>query len=382
MGLGLGGIVASGIAGGIGGAGEGLAATGLLEQKQQIEMMREERLSQLRIGEHAANLQANVTSQIDNAVPLATAQAASTAITGPASATAAGQKVDAETKAKVQNEPVKLNAGESLTKPGTSEIAVTAPIKTPPEQVEYYKGHAAQAQSMAAYYNAQADAIRNGERYKGSQGQLPNVIVEKDIQGNVSHLVDKTSGAIGVVTPAAPGKPGETHWFGPNDPDGPPTPMQVNWISPSGKRLPNGLDSLYPGLSKRDVTISPQDGPLKNDVTTPGPSVTGKIGSGGEPAVFDTSGIEGTMGGVSQGNGTVPLGNMAKLNSARAGQVQTELMNEIANPTPNSEVNIAAAKKEIALQAGKPPVPGWSIMFDARGRAAWVSPDRSQSRPI
>src|SRR5262245_30840997 len=99
--------------------------------------------------------------------------------------------------------------------------------------------------------NAEADAIRDGMKYRPSKDKplLPQIKVERDQDGTL-YNVDTASGAVGVIVPGQPAKKGETRWFGPNDPDTPATPPTIAW-SLHGKPLPGGLGDLYPAIKDR-----------------------------------------------------------------------------------------------------------------------------------
>lgn len=131
----------------------------------------------------------------------------------------------------------------------------TAPkteVPKPQELLDYYA-------AGAARLNAEADAIRDGLKYKGpvDRAALPQIKVEKDADGN-PYMVDAVSGAIGVIRPGAPARPGQTHWFSPNEPGTPAGPPTVDW-SLNGQPLRNGLNELYPNMRGGGARVPSSD---------------------------------------------------------------------------------------------------------------------------
>lgn len=127
--------------------------------------------------------------------------------------------------------------------PGFTAPKTAAPISK--EQGQYYE-------AAADRLNAEAQAIRDGLKYKGpadAKPQLPSVKPEKDEGGN-TYMIDQNSGAMGFIIPGKAGEKGASHWIGPKDPDKPAKSPEMAW-SYNGKVLPNGLSDLYPDMKKR-----------------------------------------------------------------------------------------------------------------------------------
>jgi hypothetical protein len=140
--------------------------------------------------------------------------------------------------------PRVLSAGSSEVVDG--KIDVTAPEKpVPQEHLDYYK-------ASANRLNAEAEAIRNGEKYRDKpvKPAVPMIKLEKDGNGNPV-LFDANSGAIGVIVAGEPAKEAKSHIFGKDEPGVPEKPPKTIWRTADGRELPNGLSDLYPAISDR-----------------------------------------------------------------------------------------------------------------------------------
>ena len=154
--------------------------------------------------------------------------------------------------------------GEGSTEIVDGQPGFTAPktdAPKPKELLDYYG-------AAANRYNAEADAIREGVKYKGPADKtlLPQIKIEKDSSGN-PYMVDAVSGAIGVIREGTPAKEAKSNWFSADEPAVPAGPPRVDW-SINGKALPNGLNELYPsmkgqGIGKPDT--NPKDTGLDPD---------------------------------------------------------------------------------------------------------------------
>jgi hypothetical protein len=158
-------------------------------------------------------------------------------------------EITAEANAKVDvatRSPRTLPAGASEVQDG--KVVVTAPEKPhPPELLKYYEANANKL-------NADADAIRNGEKYRqkaGEKPRLPNIKVEKNDQTGEVYNIDQNSGAIGTIVPSKPAEPGKSHWFSADEPGKSAQPANIVWRLPDGRVLQNGLADLYPDISAR-----------------------------------------------------------------------------------------------------------------------------------
>jgi hypothetical protein len=139
-----------------------------------------------------------------------------------------------------RREPRTLSPGASEIVDG--KIVVTAPDKTPPELLDYYKAH---AESMRAGIG------------KGDKALLPDIKFEKDADGNVT-LLDTRSGAIGTVNPAVANQPesGSLWWKKPAVPG---KDKSISW-SVNGETLPNGLNDLYPHMKGQGMGAQSNSG--------------------------------------------------------------------------------------------------------------------------
>jgi hypothetical protein len=280
---GFGTVALEGLFGAIGGAGQAAASQALLEQKDQMDALREQRLSALRTKEYAANLQANVASapamiaaQTPGIIDRLTqeqkikdaSEAAKPRVMAPGSTlvTPGTPGTPGVTPTDAAESGGTLDEGAGAT-PGTPDKTFTAPTKLSPGQEAYYQAHADEAKALTARYQAEADAINRGERYN-SQNQKPKVtLLDKD-QGL---LKDENTGAIGYVIPGKPAKAGVSHVFGADEPAQPATMPTTVWFDPgSGKALANGLDDLYPKkkAAKAAASAAPASTPAPSDNST------------------------------------------------------------------------------------------------------------------
>jgi len=170
------------------------------------------------------------------------------------------------TQTRQQTFQAEQNAAQRTSAEGIHAADRTAREYKPQELLDLYK---AQADRL----NAESSAIRQGFKYGPKDGRpaLPQIKVERDSDGKI-YNVDTTSGAVGLLVPGQPAVPGETRWFGPNDPDTPATQPQIQW-SLNGKPLQNGLSDLYPAIRERTTgsTAAPPSGRTGWDSTSSDP---------------------------------------------------------------------------------------------------------------
>jgi hypothetical protein len=238
------GIIGSVLAGAAQGAGQGIALSANEEWKAEIERKRDERLSQLRMVEHAANVKTDIAAIPEKgAAETGVAVAREDAMRpGRIASKKAEADIDVET---AKRKPRSLSPGASEVVDG--EITVTAPekAKTPEEQ--------AVLRAHANYYNAQADLIRSGGRDKESKSEVPNVKIEKtkdEMGGEKVVMVDQNSGAMGTVIHGQAATSGKSHFFSADEPGKPATKDRIEW-SLNGKVLRGGLADVYPKLKDR-----------------------------------------------------------------------------------------------------------------------------------
>jgi hypothetical protein len=246
MGIGLG-LVGSAMAGAAVGAGEvgqqGLdyaAKATLADHAAEIQKLRDARMAELEQQTHRVN----TATDIEN-LPAR----------GAAETDVLKTREDALRDGKVETAnrlPRTLPAGSSEVVDG--KVVVTAPEKPlPQEHLDYYR-------AMADRMNAETAAIRNGDKYKagGGKGQLPNIKVETDSDGNFINI-DQNSGAVGRLIAKQDAKSSAWHMFSPNEPAKPAQEARIEWTY-NGKVLPNGLDDLYPAIRGRIGTIPGSEG--------------------------------------------------------------------------------------------------------------------------
>jgi hypothetical protein len=240
-------MIGTAMAGAAVGAGEFaktyLTPSLLAEEAAAAQKARDERLSELRKGEIGFEAQ----TKLEYAPKLQAAE-----LPGKMAILKAegDKKVDVAIRS-----PRTMPAGSSEFQDG--KIIATAPEKPlPQEQLDYYS-------SLARRWNAEADAIRDGLKYrrKDDKPPAPNIKVEKDVDGK-PYMVDQNSGALGMIVAGTPAKKGESHWFSPDEPATPEGPPKTVW-SLNGQTLSNGLTDLYPAMKAR---IGDQEQPGKRDI--------------------------------------------------------------------------------------------------------------------
>ncbi len=216
------GLIGSMLAGAAEKVGTGLGNMGmasmLKDQEAQIQLDRDARLAEMK-----------VKSEVEIARQKAPIEQATHA---------ANAVVDTEGKIRAAKESPRTIAAGATEKIGDSTY--TAPEK--PGSENYYN-------ALAKRWNAEADAITEGMKYKGKTEKLvmPNIKVEKDGDGN-PYMIDQNSGAIGVIRPGEPAKSGVAHWFKPDEPATKAGAPMIDW-NLNGK--PVQLESLYPAITGR-----------------------------------------------------------------------------------------------------------------------------------
>jgi len=138
--------------------------------------------------------------------------------------------------------------GSTLRREGQPDF--TAPdTRHPPELLDKLKAETNRL-------NAEADAIRNGEKYRNKEQKptLPKVIVKTDEAGN-TFLFDENSGSIGTLVPGAPAQEGKSHWFSPDEAARPAEAHKTLWRLPNGTVSPD-LSPVYPDIAKRSASTN------------------------------------------------------------------------------------------------------------------------------
>jgi hypothetical protein len=275
MGYGL--AIIDGVLGGVAGAGQGMADQALLEQKTQIEALRDQRLFQLRAQEHAANAKSDIAAK-QAAVDTESARAAeffkgnklpAAPVTNTASATyddpnnpGQSASVDSNTTTAMDQPSDRAQAAQYARK--ALETGRPGIIKAANE----YQGDVLKAEDMdrkntlegskialeagrnkyydalAAKYQAETDVLAQG----GKSIPAPMLQSKQDDEGH-NYLLDTHSGAIGRIVPGQAETKAETHWFGADTPGKPATPMHVEWTTSDGTPIQGGIDALYPAWS-------------------------------------------------------------------------------------------------------------------------------------
>lgn len=204
MGL-IGNILANSVAGGLEGAGEGVAKEGELAWKDEHERMKQEAT--------AMREERNIALQGGEA-----------------------RKTEA-------TKPVHVAPGATVQRPGQPDF--TASIKMTDEE---RAGHAAYARRQ----NAEADSIIRGDKAKNTKPTLPKIVPLKDEMGNVIAVLDENTGAVGTPRPGAPAKDAISHWFSANEPAKPAVPAGLDWVGPDRQPIA-GIHQFYPDMVKRGV---------------------------------------------------------------------------------------------------------------------------------
>lgn len=272
MAYGLGYAIIDGVLGATAGAGQGIADQALLEQKTQIEQLRDQRLAQLQQQTHAANTASDIAAKEADATQNAqrTAQffqnnkLPTTPITNAATATYDDPNNPGQTDTSTSN-PVTTQEQPS-DRAQAANFASKALETGRPEIIsaaENYQKNVLGAQDMdrknaleqskvgleaqrngyyvalAKKYNAEADVLAQG----GKAIPAPMVNKAQDDDGH-NYLLDTHSGAIGHIVPGQAAVAAETHWYG-DKPGQDAVPMHEEWTL-GGKPLPGGLRALYP----------------------------------------------------------------------------------------------------------------------------------------
>ncbi len=293
MALGLGGIVASGLAGAVSGAGQGMNDVGVEEQKQAALALQQQQLATLNQQTHAVNLQADAASAQQNALPTAQAQAnaaaavqptvsatkaADQAAMTPSDAAKAGAIAQAQAQGKVNVEGTVYKEGDIVTKTNPDGSTSTT---------HYDKTAAPNPKDLNGYYdaitakiNAETDALQSGN--KSGKMNLPDII-HSDIDGKPV-LIDKKSGLLGTVVPGQDAVPAQTHWVGANDPGKPATPWHVEWTDAKGQTV--DFDARYPDLQRiaNGKAAAGSGAPTVSSTPNPAPPAPGPQAAGGAAA--------------------------------------------------------------------------------------------------
>jgi hypothetical protein len=304
---GLGYGIIQGVMGAAAGAGQGIADQALIEEKTQIEALRDQRLSQLRMAEHQAektsdlalaNKQADdVAARTgkffqDNKLPAAPISNTASATYDDPSAPGGTASVESNTTTAMDQPSDRAQASQYARKAletGRPEIMKAAgeyqtdvlkredqdrKNQLEASRLSIEAGHNEYYAALANRANADADAIRSGA--KGAKTQLPNIKVERDQASGMTYSVDANSGAVGVMIPGEDAVPEKTHWFKANEPGKPGTPAHMVWTL-NGDALPGGLADLYPDVAKRRDNASRAKGIIESARTDDGSGLTEDI---------------------------------------------------------------------------------------------------------
>jgi hypothetical protein len=279
------GTFASGILGAVMGGGQAAATLAFQEQKDEMDKLREARLSALRTQEYQSNAayaqglkvadekrQQGETSDFykNTALPstpttTSTYTASDDNAQGPDAGGVTTETTPAAPTRKQQADYRLEQARETGNKDLIAQTYVESKdIRAEDEQkrkddleqnkVDIDKMHSTYYQAAADKLNAEAEAIRSGAKNKP---QVPTIkIVQgKDDMGQPTstYLVDEHTGATGVIVPGKPAVEAKTYnWYdlGKKDVPGKPAePMHVEWSTSDGRMLPGGLADLYRGAT-------------------------------------------------------------------------------------------------------------------------------------
>lgn len=219
MGL-IGNILANATAGGVEGAGEGVAKEGELAWKDEHERMKQE---------------ATATREARNIV-----------LTGE------------QHRLTERDKPRTLAAGSTERRQGEPDFQ--APEKPLSEEEK------AVMRAHANYYNSAARAASTKE----PKATLPKIVPLKDEQGNVIAVLDENTGAVGTPSPGAPAKEAVSHWFSANEPAKPAVPAGLTWVGPDKQPI-QGIHVYYPDMIKRGVGENAAAAPGGAPQATPDP---------------------------------------------------------------------------------------------------------------
>lgn len=272
MAYGLGYALIDGALGAAAGAGQGIADQALIEQKQQMEILRDQRLSQLRQQEHAADTkgdiaarQANIDQQTERSAkffqsnklpstpitdqatatyddpnnPGQTASVASNPVTAQEAPSDRAQAAEYARKALETGNPNIIGAAEGYQKNVLSAQDMDRKNALEQSKVGLEAQRNGYYVALAKKYNAEADVLAQG----GKAIPAPMVNKAQDDDGH-NYLLDTHSGAIGHIVPGQAAVAAETHWYG-DKPGQDAVPMHEEWTL-GGKPLPGGLRALYP----------------------------------------------------------------------------------------------------------------------------------------
>lgn len=321
MGIGFGDILAQGIIGAVGGGAQGAYTQALLEQKDEMEKLREERLSKLRTTEHATNMASDIAAKKASEDADATQRAAFYQRTQMAPTTTTstytdnlgdeGEGAAAGSEIKSTTTPTRRDQAdyrlEEAKKTGRADLIAQSyaeskdvradedqqrKLKLEETKVDADARHSSYYDAAANRMNAEAEAIRNGEKYKkgADKIQLPNIKVERDQASGMTYSVDANSGAVGVMQPAEKGSPPQTRsafdptsWFGDLDKGTPDKPARMVW-SLHGQVLQNGLADIYPDIKKRLTNSAAARDTAAGASGDPGPAIEAEIRGGSDAA--------------------------------------------------------------------------------------------------
>lgn len=335
MAISLGDIFAQGIIGGVAGAGQAAYQSALEEQKQQSEALKEQRLSQLRIAEHASETQSDIVAKkgaadaqaaqnasfyartaaavpgtgiIDQARgtydtdegPGTTESNTTTTTIPPSRADVAAARLE---EAKKTGRPDLINQTYAEAK----DLRADADSKRKSDQEDLRLQH---EQDRQPYYQAQArkadaeasDIEENGRLSKKLPAR-PSIVEEKDASGNVTGAIDRFSGARMRIIPGTPEVKAETHLFGADVAGKPATPAREVWTM-GDRVLPGGISDLYPQLGAKSASApdAPAMKPAAATAKAPPPATlplpggkgngrfTGRFSAAGHPLYQDASG--------------------------------------------------------------------------------------------
>jgi hypothetical protein len=287
-------IALQGIVGAVQGAGQAAYNSALEQQKQESERIREQRLSQLRMQEHATNTTYDLAAQkaaadvkakesadfyaktaaavpgkgiIDQAqATYDTDEGTQTSVSNPVTTTVPPSRADVAAfrleEAKKSGKPELIKQSYEEDRDVRANADQDRKNAMEKRRLDHEEARNPYYAAMARVANANADDIEENGRHRGLPPERPSIVEERDPQtGAVIGLLDKFSGARMRIIPGTPEVPAKSHVFGADEPGKPAVPGREEWTL-GGKVLPNGIVDLYPNLNKKaSAATAPKTAP-------------------------------------------------------------------------------------------------------------------------
>ena len=148
--------------------------------------------------------------------------------------------------------PRVIPAGATERVPGGEDY--TAPTKETPEQAQERVARQGYLAALKNRYDAEAEAIRNGERYKAQEEKEPKKnLIKSEIDdgqgGKIPVFIDPATREVGVMYPGTPGKEAVTHWYKPDEPAVPARGPSMQWYTESGMPVAPGTPGAAPAAT-------------------------------------------------------------------------------------------------------------------------------------